>query len=121
MSIVSHFQLSIKSEQDYYLTSNPEISYFRHSYKKHTNFSMEPISLPINNLNFGKTTSVNITRNGDLINKMYLQLSIIAKNTNYHWGWIKNLGLNLINYIELVIGDTIITKCMDYGYMYGIY
>ena len=38
-------QLAVYGGQDYYLTSNPQISFFKSVYRRHTNFSMEFINL----------------------------------------------------------------------------
>ena len=42
-------QLIAIGEQDLYLTGNPEITFFKNVYRKHTNFSMELIQQNISN------------------------------------------------------------------------
>ena len=109
---MAQIQLSAIGAQDIYLTDNPTISFFRHSYKQYSNFSIEAIQLNFTNskIQFNQNNLVEIGRHGDLITNIYLKLKIQAKNTNKRWGWISNLGNNLINYVELIIGENIIDK-----------
>ena len=64
-------QLVAYGAQDVYLTGNPQITFFKVVYRRHTNFSMESIrqtpngSLPIQ--------SVTLARNGDLVHKIYIE------------------------------------------------
>ena len=41
-------QLISYGAQDIYLTGNPQITFFKIVYRRHTNFSMEPIEININ-------------------------------------------------------------------------
>jgi hypothetical protein len=64
-------QLVAYGAQDVYLTGNPQITFFKVVYRRHTNFSMESIrqtpngTLPIQ--------SVTLARNGDLVHKIYIE------------------------------------------------
>jgi len=68
-------QLVAYGAQDVYLTGNPQITFFKVVYRRHTNFSMECIQQTWSgsNINDGRCVST-ISRNGDLVHKMYLQL-----------------------------------------------
>ena len=44
------FQLIAMGPQDFYLTGNPSITFFKSVYRRYSNFSMEMIELPFNNL-----------------------------------------------------------------------
>lgn len=59
-----------------YLTGAPQMTFFKIIYRRHTNFSKESISVPLNNFNFGDTIDVEIPKTGDLMDKMYLQINI---------------------------------------------
>ena len=64
-------QLVAYGAQDIYLTGNPQITFFKVVYRRHTNFSMETIQQTLNGFvknNDGRFTST-ISRNGDLIHK----------------------------------------------------
>ena len=64
-------QLVAQGAQDIYLTGNPQITFFKVVYRRHTNFSMESIEQTFSG---SETTSpvCTISRNGDLVHKMYL-------------------------------------------------
>ena len=109
---MAQIQLAALGAQDIYLTNNPSISFFRHTYKQYSNFSIEAFKLNFINtkIQFGQNNNIKIGRHADLISSLYLNLQIKAKNTNKRWGWISNLGNNLINYVELKIGGNSIDK-----------
>ena len=105
-------QLKAKGSQDKYLTENPSISYFIYTYKKYSNFAMETNNLNFTNkiLRFNENNNIKIPRIGDLISKIYLNATLEAKNSKKRWGWINNIGNNIINYIEFKIGGNVIDK-----------
>ena len=70
-------QLVAYGAQDVYLTGNPNITFFKVVYRRHTNFSMECITQSIDGqstVTDSKSNSgdVIISRNGDLIYKIYI-------------------------------------------------
>ena len=108
--------------QDIYLTGNPQITYWKLVYRRHTNFAMESIEQSFNGVaNFGKRVTCTISRNGDLISRMYLQAtlpsvdlySIVPDTSGAEFRWINWPGHNLINSVEIEIGGQKIDK--QYG------
>lgn len=72
-------QLVAYGAQDIYLTGNPQITFFKVVYRRHTNFAMESIQQTFNGVaTFGKRSTVIVSRNGDLINSAYLQVTLPA-------------------------------------------
>ena len=71
-------QLVAYGAQDIHLTGNPQITFFKVVYRRHTNFSMESIEQVWDGISTspGKCTST-ISRNGDLITKLYLEIDCI--------------------------------------------
>ena len=67
-------QLVAYGAQDIYLTGNPQITFFKVVYRRHTNFSMETIGQTVNGSsnNNGGSSTVTISRNGDLVHKVYV-------------------------------------------------
>ena len=63
-------QLVAYGAQDIYLTGNPQITFFKVVYRRHTNFSMESIQQTFSG--GGNNVVATISRNGDLVHKMYL-------------------------------------------------
>jgi len=64
-------QLVAMGAQDVYLTGNPQITFFKVVYRRHTNFSKEAISQQWNGAGASKTCT--LARNGDLVQEIYLQ------------------------------------------------
>jgi len=68
-------QLVTYGSQDLYLTGTPEITYFKVVYRRHTNFSVESLSVNFNdNVGFGTESSLIIPKIGDLVGKTYLEI-----------------------------------------------
>lgn len=106
-------QLIAYGAQDIYLTGNPQITFFKISYKRHTNFAIEPIEMNVTgNSVFGSSLSSLISKNGDLITKMYLKCKISLTGSG-NFAWVERIGNTMIQEIEFAIGGTIIDK--QYG------
>ena len=109
-------QLVAYGAQDVYLTGNPQITFFKTVYRRHTNFSMESIIQTFDgNANFGNKVTATIARNGDLIHRMYLEHSCIFKNTRGNGagndiGLVEHYGHSLIKECEIEIGGQRIDK-----------
>jgi len=97
-------QLVAYGAQDIYLTGNPQITFFKVVYRRHTNFSMESIEQTINGTSTltGSATSgtVTISRNGDLVGKIYVTSETPGITD----------GDELVNEVELEIGGQRIDK-----------
>ena len=100
-------QLVAYGAQDIYLTGNPQITFFKVVYRRHTNFSMESIQQTWSGsyAPSGRQTAT-ISRNGDLITKMYLEKNVV-NTTNYN---LANPGYTHMDNIELEIGGQRIDK-----------
>ena len=108
-------QLVAYGAQDVYLTGNPQITYFKVVYRRHTNFAMETQEFPlVGTIDFGNSGISTLSRNGDLINKMYLRVIISEVNPNgNNFAWTRRLGHAIIDNIEISIGGTVIDR--QYG------
>ena len=90
-------QLVAYGAQDIYITGNPQITFFKVVYRRHTNFSMEAIEQTWN----GTTTAdgrctATISRNGDLVHRMYLDVEATATaKPNPGTAWIKSIELEI--------------------------
>lgn len=74
-------QLLAYGAEDIYLTGNPQITFFKIVYRRHSNFSQEAFELTIQDKpNFGKISRLKIFRLGDSLTKMYLKINISAVN-----------------------------------------
>ena len=118
-------QLVAYGAQDIYLTGNPQITFFKVVYRRHTNFSMEAIEQTLNGTIGASASTVTstISRNGDLVANMWLEVKLAAGITgtagDASLQWTNNTGHALINYAELEIGGQRIDK--QHGQWLDIY
>jgi len=105
-------QLVAYGAQDIYLTGNPQITFFKVVYRRHTNFSVESIEQTFNGSpDFGKKVTVTVSRNGDLITNCYLQATlpaVVADGSGFSWS--PEIGHALIKSVEVEIGGQRIDK-----------
>ena len=101
-------QLVAYGAQDIYLTGNPQITFFKVVYRRHTNFSMEAIEQTWNGTatSDGRCTAT-ISRNGDLVYRMYLEVKAGESATAPATA---NSGSKGITDVELEIGGQKIDK-----------
>ena len=67
-------QLYTIGAQDKYLTGNPQFTFFKKIYRRHTNFSCETIRQGFSGSpNWGKKISCIISRFGDLLGNVYFE------------------------------------------------
>ena len=109
-------QLSAYGSENQILTGNPQITFFKETFKRYTNFAMEHIDILIegsNELSFTGTTTmrVKIPRNADLLKSLYLRLQlpdIYSGQEEFYW--TRAVGLAMINHVDLFIGSTRIER-----------
>ena len=117
-------QLVAYGAQDVYLTGNPQITFWKVSYRRHTNFAMESIEQTFNGqADFGRRVTCTISRNGDLAYRTYLQVTLPEinqqmKNTTgssigVYARWLDFPGEQLISQVEVEIGGQRIDR--QYG------
>ena len=96
-------QLVAYGAQDIYLTGNPQITFFKVVYRRHTNFSMETIEQTINGSSAKDGTgTVTISRNGDLVGRTFVSASTGLTDGED--------GSALISSVEVEIGGQRIDK-----------
>ena len=70
-------QLVAYGAQDIYLTGNPQITFFKVVYRRHTNFAMESIEQTFNgSVDYARRLTCTLDRSGDLVHKMYLEVEV---------------------------------------------
>ncbi len=101
-------QLVAYGAQDIYLTGNPQITFFKVVYRRHTNFAMEAIVQNFEGkFDFGRKCSVTISRNGDLVHRVYVEVELSGDENN-KFG-VTN-AFALIDEVELEIGGQLIDR-----------
>ena len=99
-------QLVAYGAQDIYLTGNPQITFFKVVYRRHTNFSMEAIEQTINgsfSTSGSKVTST-ISRNGDLVGRLFVEMDpsvVFGTGAGNRVPWTTN---SLLEEVEVEIG-----------------
>jgi Large eukaryotic DNA virus major capsid protein/Major capsid protein N-terminus len=99
--------------QDIYLTGNPQITFFKVVYRRHTNYAMESIEQTFNGAaNWGKKVTCTVSRNGDLIHRVYLRVVLpdVDVPQNKGFRWLNWLGHILVKTVEVEIGGQRIDK-----------
>ena len=79
-------QLVAYGAQDIYLTGNPQITFFKVVYRRHTNFAMEAVEQTMNGSDtYGGKAVATVSRNGDLVGRMYVECdpSAVIKGTQF--------------------------------------
>jgi hypothetical protein len=118
-------QLVAYGAQDVFLTGTPEITFWKVSYRRHTNFAMEAIEQTFSGqADFGRRVTCTVSRNGDLCYRTYLQVTLPEINQTMQPGtsaagnavyarWLDFPGEQLISQVEVEIGGQRIDR--QYG------
>ena len=114
-------QLVAYGAQDVYLTGNPQITFWKVTYRRHTNFAMESIEQTFNGqADFGRRVTCTISRNGDLAYRTLLQVTLPEINQSManssgdvYARWLDFPGEQLISQVEVEIGGQRIDR--QYG------
>ena len=127
-------QLVAYGAQDVFLTGTPEITFWKVSYRRHTNFAMESIEQTFSGqADFGRRVTCTMSRNGDLAYRTYLQVVLPeinqrmnqsngstnggqaggANGTGVYARWLDYIGEQLISQVEVEIGGQRIDR--QYG------
>lgn len=109
-------QLVAYGAQDVYLTGNPQITFWKVIYRRHTNFAMESIEQTFNGqADFGRRVQCTVSRNGDLAYRTYLQVTLpsITSTDAACARWLDCPGEQLVSMVEVEIGGQRIDR--QYG------
>ena len=118
MQIVSY------GAQDIYISGNPQITFWKILYKRHTNFAVEAIEVTFNGqADFNKRVTAVINRNADLMHKTYVQVVLPQMDCGANgsstadkpaaFRWVNYIGHRLLKQVEVEIGGQRIDR--QYG------
>jgi hypothetical protein len=107
-------------KENLYLTAQPDITFFKIAYKRHTNYSIEPTPQFFNTTpDFGRRCTINIGKNADLLGQSYIYVELpniqmenfkgFSSNIK-KFSWVDKIGCALINFVEIEIGGKIIDR-----------
>lgn len=102
-------ELIARGNQDTYVIGNPQFSYFKSVYRRHTNFAIEPIHQIFNESpNFGKRIVCTIDKKADLLSDIILEVELPA--LDFDISWTNGIGYFMIDYVELQLGGETIDR-----------
>jgi len=101
-------QLASLSSQDVYLTGNPEITLFKKTFLRYTNFSAETVQIAFDGgaVSFGSSTTATLEKSGDLISRIVLVVNLEPLTSNIKWGYVDRIGHAMIDSIRITIGQS---------------
>ena len=106
-------QLVARGRQDIYLTDNPQLTFFKHVYRRYTPYAIESIPVEFDGTaDFGKRISCIIPRKADLLSSMFIEIDLPAMpplGTTQRW-WTNDIAHAMIQDISIEIGDKEIDK-----------
>jgi len=125
-------QLVAYGAQDAYITGNPQITFWKGLFKRHTNFAMEPFRINMSGqVQWGTKQTALVGRHADLLFSTYLEV-VLPKDktvdnvtTNFLWNNSgskggNSLGFNLVRYAELDIGGQVVDRLYgEFMYIWG--
>jgi hypothetical protein len=135
-------QLVSVGRQDIYLSGNPQTTFFKQVYRRHTNFAIETQRIPFDTaVDFGKLITTTIPRSGDLLSQLMLEIRLpmldstgtvepatgcsgVQTSTPFNYmddtpkySWVNGIGHAMIDYVSVQIGQQEIDR--QYGeFMY---
>jgi hypothetical protein len=109
MSSATITQLSVLGKQDVETTISPQLTFWKSTFKRHTDFAMEPKAIEFQGqTGYGKTSQALLPRNGDLVAKLWLVLDIGQLDSgNGGARFVEDLGRAIFEEIKLEIGSVI--------------
>lgn len=115
-------RLAAIGPQDFHLTANPQITHFKTVFKRHTNFSKETKRIFFSgedSPNFGsKDLQAIITNKGDLLGKMFLEVTVTGTVNGQNATTVNHFGNSLLEKVVCNIGG--FTVDTNYGRFYQI-
>ena len=116
----------IKSNKSNFIIGNPQMTFFKSVYKRHTNFAMETIEVMMNSyptVDESITTAIIPKNAGDLLENLYYDVKLTGNAHSQAGGgylnWIKGTGYAYIKEVSLLIGNQEIEK--HYSEWYDIW
>ena len=107
-------QLIAYGAQDIYLTGQPQITFWKAVYRRHTNFAMESIQQTVQGrLAFGSQISFVISRNADLLKNLWIQYNpqdLLSGVTGPNGVIAANVGHALIDFMDIIIGGQLVDR-----------
>jgi hypothetical protein len=110
-------QLVARGSQDAYLTGNPQTTFFKHVYRRHTPFAIESIPIEFDGTpDFGRRISCILPRKAELLHTLFLEVDLPALPPDtsvfppVQRYWVNDIGHAMIEEVSIEVGDKEIDK-----------
>ena len=100
-------------EQDVYLTGNPEISYFKKVFRRHTRYFKQFVEIPFDSSgsqSFGSNLSATIRYDHHLLGEMYVEMVIKGTSNGINQYTVNHFGNSCLKEVTFKIGSRTIDK-----------
>lgn len=108
--------VTLTSVQDDYLTKNPEISFFKVQYRRHSRFQIDTVLLESvgGTANFGKQFTTDVAMKGDLLCGLHAEIDLPAVTAvnGETIAWTRNLGEVAFDELEITAGNQSVQTLM---------
>lgn len=112
--------LVAKGAQDAYITGDPQVSFFRQNYKRHTNFAIKPERIDyIGTFGDGNEVTIPIRSKGDLLSYVWIESNDITM-TNDNASGLFSGDVNDTTEFTLTIGGQDVCK-LDAFFIQGVH
>jgi hypothetical protein len=110
-------QVAVRGAQDVFLLAQDDLTFWKTSYNRCTNFAVTELEMPFNNAaGFGRQKfTCKISRSGDLLSQMYVSVSLpriqYAAGNNFSIAagryafWVNAIGHAMFNEIDINVGQ----------------
>ncbi|AGE56367.1 major capsid protein VP54 [Paramecium bursaria Chlorella virus NE-JV-1] len=101
-------QLLSRGPQDFFLSYNPQMTFFKQVYRRYTNFAIEASEEKFSTtVRFGTKNICQLSKNGDLVGHMSFRIKL--PNLGIPGGrWVQTIGYNVLGLVRLRIGDIVV-------------
>ena len=102
-------QLIAVGIQDIYLIGNPQLTFFKTVFKRHTNFALESMQQSVDGrTDFSQLIQCTIQRKGDLLKDIIIDILLPTLPSGYYW--TDGIGNVIIKQIDLEIGGQLVDR-----------
>jgi hypothetical protein len=106
-------QLAAMGTEDIFFTGNPQMSYFKSVFNRHSNFAMQNINIEFEgsrSLNYDSPTTLyaKIPSYGELLNGLSFEFDLPPIYNSVPFKWVENIGSSIINSVKIFIGSELI-------------
>jgi hypothetical protein len=112
---VGNLVIISEGAKDHYLSGNPQTTFFKSVYKRHTRFVMYKKNISSEtNPDFGKKVSFKVQHVGDLLSGLYLDITLPAlqqvQEGSTYVGYVNSFMASVIEYAEITFNGRVIDR-----------